>query len=135
MLFVDVSDKAIWGIIHFGAARPSTADQDIQVAAGVGVGAISVLGFVGADHTVMVCMADQTSCCLAGLLRLVDSRVIISGHPNGVRNGFAGGVHYLCLTGVRYPLLLQHALLKGSGLSAGLLSGWFIEFLCYSLFL
>ena len=125
MLFVDMTDKAIWGVIHIGAARPSTADDDIQVVAD----AVSVLGFVGADHTVIVCMAHQMSCCLAGLLRLVDGGVIISGHPNDVRNGFAGEVHYICVAGVRYPLLLQYALLKGSGLSVGLLSGWFVKFL------
>ena len=133
MNFVNMGAEAIRSVIGFSAVGPCTADDYVQVAVSVCVGAISILRPVGTDGTMVICAPNHLPCRLAAFLNLVGCGEVVHQNTYGMRHGCAGGIHCLCLAGVSYTLLFEDLFFKGGGFTTGLLLGGLIKVFEFSL--
>ena len=132
MNFVNMGIEAIRSIIGFSAVGPCTTNDYVQVVVSVCVGAISVLGPVGTNGTVVVHVPNHLPCRLAKFLSLVGCGEVVCQNTYGMGYGCAGGIHCLRLTCVWDTLLFEDLFLKGGSFSTGLLLGGLIEVFKFS---
>ena len=133
MNFVNMGAEAIRSVIGFSAVRPCTANDYIQVAVSVCVGAILILRSVGTDGTMVIHAPNHLPCRLAAFLGLVGCGEVVCWNTYGMRYGCAGGIYCLCLTGVWNTLLFEDLFFEGGGFAMGLLLGGFIKVFKFSL--
>ena len=133
MNFVNMGAEAIGSIIGFSAVGPCTANDYIQVAGSMCVGAISILRPVGTDGTMVIHAPNHSPCRLAEFLGLVGCGEVVHWNTYGMRYGCAGGIHCLHLTGVWDTLLFEDLFFKGGGFTMGLLLGGFVKVFKFSL--
>ena len=124
---MNMGAEAIRSILGFSAVGPCTADDYVQVAASVCVGAISILRPVGTDGTMVICVPNHLPCRLAAFLGLVGCGEVVCQNTYGMRYGCAGGIYCLHLTGVWDTFLFEDLFFEGGSFATGLLLGGFVE--------